>query len=75
MGLSFTHCLDRRTVAEIQKEVTEKSQGGKLSKIVHSTSDKERISGWKQQLARIKQDFEVRLKRFICLLLTLSFVD
>lgn len=59
MDDSFT-TLNRRTVAEIQRNVIEKSGRNLFSRIVYATDDKEVMAGWRSDLNRILHVFNVR---------------
>ena len=50
----------RRTVAEIEKSVTKQSQRNHVSRLFHARIDKEKIAGWRGELNRILQIFNVR---------------
>ena len=52
--------IDRRTVAEIQKEVIEQSGRHRVSRFLHARNDKDTIAGWKSDLNRILVVFNVR---------------
>ena len=47
-------------MAGIQREVIELGERNAASKVFHSNNDKDKIAGWKQELARILQVFDVR---------------
>ena len=49
-----------RTVAEIEKNVTKQSQRNPVSRLFHARIDKEKIAGWRGELNRILQIFNVR---------------
>jgi len=51
---------DRRTVAEIQEKIVEKSGRNLLSRLVDAKNDKETIATWKLDLNRILHVFNVR---------------
>ena len=51
--------IDRRTVAEIQKKVTEQSGRHRVSRFLHARNDKDTIAGWKSDLNRILVVFNV----------------
>ena len=55
--------LDRRTVAEIQKEVMKRSGRHRFSRFLHSRDDKDAIAAWKADLNRILHVFNVCLAR------------
>jgi hypothetical protein len=47
-------------VAEIQRKVIKQSGRNAVSRLLHAKSDKETIAGWKLELNRILQVFNVR---------------
>ena len=51
---------NRRTTASIQNEILVKRQRNAVSKVFHSKVDKDKITGWKGELNRILQIFNVR---------------
>ena len=57
------HDLDGRTVEEIEKKVTEQSERHRFFRIILSRSDKDAIAGWKSDLNRILNVFNVRSVR------------
>ena len=58
----FAHrALNRRTVSEIQKGVTEKGRQKLFSRLAHAKNDKETIASWRSDLNRILHVFNVRL--------------
>jgi hypothetical protein len=58
--------VDRRTVAKIQGKATKHSGRGRVSRLVHSKNDKEKIAAWKLELDRILQVFNVRRAPLAC---------
>ena len=54
------HGLDRRTVAEIQRNVTKKCNRNIFSRLLHASSDKDTIGAWKKRLDEFLRIFEVR---------------
>ena len=59
--MRFTHHLpNRRTVAEIQANINEKRERNLLSRLVNAKNDKEVMAGWRSDLNRILQVFNVR---------------
>ena len=59
--MRFTYPLpDRRTVAEIQANITEKSKRNLFSRLVNAKNDKEVMAGWMSDLNRILHVFNVR---------------
>ena len=54
------HGLDRRTVAEIQRNVTKKCNRNIFSRLVHASSDKDTINAWRKRLDEFLRIFEVR---------------
>ena len=63
------HC---RTVVEIQKKVIIQSGRNAASRIFQARNDKDTIAGWKSDLGRILQVFNVRSVNFAWSLLTAS---
>jgi hypothetical protein len=53
------HTLNRRTLAEIQSKVIEKSKRNVVSRLFHARSDKETIAAWKSDLNKILLIFNV----------------
>jgi hypothetical protein len=53
------HTLNRRTLAEIQSKVIEKSKRNVVSRLFHAKSDKETIAAWKSDLNKILLIFNV----------------
>ena len=51
---------NRRTVAEIQANINEKRERNLLSRLVNAKNDKEVMAGWRSDLNRILQVFNVR---------------
>jgi hypothetical protein len=47
-------------VAAIQKNTVKKGKRNMASRFIHKKSEKEAIAGWKQDLLRILQIFDVR---------------
>ena len=52
--------LDCRTVAEIQRKVTKQNGRNSASRIFQAKTDKDTIAGWKLDLGRTLQVFNVR---------------
>ena len=52
--------LNRRTLDGIQKKVIKQSNRNPVSRFLLSKADKDKIAGWKQDLFRILQVFNVR---------------
>ena len=52
--------LYRRTVAEIQGNITEKSGQSMISRLIHAKNNKEAVAGWRSDLNRILHVFNVR---------------
>ena len=63
------HC---RTVVEIQKKVIIQSGRNAASRIFQARNDKDTIAGWKSDLGRILQVFNVRSVNFAWSLLIVS---
>ena len=58
--LAFTyHVLDRRTVAEIQEEVSKRSRCHRFSLFLRSEGDKDAITAWKLSFNKILHLFNV----------------
>ena len=56
----FTYqTLNRRAVAEIQKNIIERGQRNGLSRMFHAKNDKETIATWRLDLNRILHVFNV----------------
>ena len=51
--------FDYRTVAEIQGKATKHSGRGRISRLLHSKNDREKIVAWQSELDRILQVFNV----------------
>ena len=64
--------LHYRTVVEIQKKVIIRSGRNAASRIFQARNDKDTIAGWKSDLGRILQVFNVRSVNFAWSLLTAS---
>ena len=59
--MRFTYsALDRKTVAEIHGNVTEKGERNSLSRVIHARSDKDVVAAWRSDLNRILHVFNVR---------------
>ena len=58
-SVSLTGGTNLRTVAATQKNTVKKGKRGMASRLIHK-SEKEAIAGWKQDLLRILQIFNVR---------------
>ena len=57
----FTHyALNRRTIAEIEENVVEKSRRKLLSRLVHAKNDREVMAAWRSDLNRGLHIFNVR---------------
>ena len=52
--------LDHRTVAEIERKITKQSRRNAVSRLIHARNDKDMIAGWKLDLGRVLQVFNVR---------------
>ena len=52
--------FDHRTVAKIQEKAAKQSGRRRVSRLLHSKNDKEKIAAWKLELDRILQVFTVR---------------
>ena len=57
---SLTRCLDRRTVAKIQKNVVKQGKRSAISRFLYAKIDKDAIVTWRQDLNRILHIFNVR---------------
>ena len=64
--------LHYRTVVEIQKKVIIRSGRNAASRIFQARNDKDTIAGWKSDLGRILQVFNVRSVNFAWSLLIVS---
>ena len=60
-------------MAEIQKEVIKQSGRNAFSRLVHAKNDKEMVAGWKSDLNRVLQVFNVRSVASTWLSLTVPF--
>jgi len=60
-------------VAEIQRKVVKQAGRNAASRLFHAKNDKETITGWKLDLNRILQVFNVCLDSFTCLPLIVPF--
>ena len=49
----------RRTVPEIEKNVTKRSKRNPVSRLIHAKTDKDKIAAWRAELNRILQIFNV----------------
>ena len=56
---SVYHGLDRRTVGEIRRKVLERGGRDRISRFLHSRDNKDAIAGWKSELSRLLQVFNV----------------
>jgi hypothetical protein len=56
--------LDRRALTEIQRKVVRRGKRATVLRSILSKDDKEKIAGWKQDLVRILQVFNVRFIGF-----------
>ena len=56
---SAHHDLDRRTVAEIHREVKKRSERHRIFRFLYSRDDKAAIPGWNSKLDRILHVFNV----------------
>ena len=65
--------LDRRTLAKIEKKVTEKSRQVLYLRLLHSKNDNDTITARKADLARILGVFNVRSVAFTWLSLIVPF--
>jgi hypothetical protein len=52
--------FDRRTVAEIERNVVKLNKRSAVSRLFHSKNDKEKIAAWRLDLNRILHVFNVR---------------
>jgi len=52
--------LNRRAVAEIQKNIIQRGERNRLSRMFHAKNDKETIATWRSDLNRILHVFNVR---------------
>ena len=59
IGIFAYQTLDRRAVAEIQKNIIERGQRNGLSRMFHAKNDKETIATWRVDLNRILHVFNV----------------
>jgi hypothetical protein len=53
--------LNRRALVEMQKKVVKRSKRSSVFRFILTKDDKDKIAGWKQDLVRILQVFNVRL--------------
>jgi len=60
-------------IAEIQRKTTKQGERNAVSRFFHATSDKETIAGWRLDLDRILNVFNVRSVVFVWPLLTINF--
>ena len=60
MGVSLTTVSICRTVTEIQRKVAQKGKRNPVSRHFHAREDKTAIAGWKRDLVRTLQTFNVR---------------
>ena len=60
LGPSTDDAFDHRTVAKIQEKAAKQSARRRVSRLLHSKNDKEKIAAWKLELDRILQVFNVR---------------
>ena len=57
----IAHCtLDRRTVAQIQRNIVKLGKQSTISRMFHARSNKDTIAAWMSDLDRILQVFKVR---------------
>ena len=57
----LTGALYRRTLAEIQRKVVKQGKRNVASRFIRAKGDKDKIAGWKQDLLRVLNVFNVRL--------------
>ena len=62
-------------MAAIQKNAVKKGERNRVSRLIHKKSEKEAIAGWKQDLLRILQIFNVRSVNHARRLLIVSLSD
>lgn len=60
MSPSAHRILDRRTVAEIQKNIIKQGGRHRVARFLYARNDKDTIAGWKLNLNRILVVFDVR---------------
>jgi hypothetical protein len=58
-GLFTYRCVNRRTLAGIQRKVVKQGKRNAVSRLIRSKVDKDKIAGWKQDLLRVLQVFNV----------------
>jgi len=56
---------DRRTVAEIQRNIVERAKRNAVTRLFHAKNDKETIATWRLDLNRILHVFNVRSIIFV----------
>ena len=57
-------CLNRRTLAEIEKEVVEQGKLDYYSQIMVTRGNRDKVAAWNQDLVRALLAFKVRLIDF-----------
>jgi hypothetical protein len=57
---STYQCLNRRTLAGIQRKVVKQGKRNALSRFILAKGDKDKIAAWKQDLIRVLHVFNVR---------------
>ena len=58
---SLADSIDRRTLTEIQRKVVKQGKRNPASRLFYARGDKDKIAGWKQDLVRVLNVFNVRL--------------
>ena len=64
-GRSIHRHLDRRAVAGIQRNIIKQGKRNAISRHFHAQNDQEMIAGWRLDLNRILQVFNVRSTSFL----------
>jgi hypothetical protein len=62
-GASLIHLpmtIDRRSVAEMQRNVDKRSKRNKVFRFILAKGDKDKIAAWNQDLIRVLHVFNVR---------------
>jgi hypothetical protein len=54
-------CANRRTLAGIQRNVVKQGKRNAITRFIRSKAEKDKIVGWKQDLAMVLHVFNVRL--------------
>jgi hypothetical protein len=57
---SADRCLNRRALVEMQMKVVKRGKRSGVVRFILAKDDKDKIAGWKQDLVRILQVFNVR---------------